>query len=45
MPKPSSPPSGMVDADNSGTFGGAGDYAIVLDHLNSTILFGPADVI
>jgi serralysin len=35
----------LVDADNSGSFGSAGDYAIVLDHLNSTSLFGPADVI
>ena len=35
----------LVDADNNGSFGSAGDYAIVLDHLNSTTLFGPADVI
>jgi hypothetical protein len=35
----------FVDHDNSGLFGSAGDYAIVLDHLNSTTLFGPADVI
>jgi hypothetical protein len=35
----------LVDADNNGSFGSAGDYAIVLDHLNSTTLFGPSDVI
>jgi hypothetical protein len=35
----------LVDADNSGTFGGPNDFAIVLDHLNNTTLFGPGDVI
>ena len=35
----------LVDADNSGGFGNAGDYAIVLDHLNSTSLFGNNDII
>jgi len=35
----------LVDADNNGSFGSAGDQAVVLDHLNSTTLFGPADVI
>jgi hypothetical protein len=35
----------LVDADNSHTFGSPNDYAIVLDHLNSTTLFGPQDVI
>ena len=37
----------LVDADNNHTFGGPGsnDYAIVLDGLNNTTLFGPQDVI
>jgi V8-like Glu-specific endopeptidase len=35
----------LVDANNTGSFGSLGDYAIVLDHLNSTTLFGPADLI
>jgi hypothetical protein len=36
----------FVDQDNSGFFGNpsSGDFAIVLDHLNSTTLFGPQDV-
>jgi Ca2+-binding RTX toxin-like protein len=34
----------LVDANSNNAFG-SGDYAIVLDHLNSTTLFGPADVI
>jgi Ca2+-binding RTX toxin-like protein len=35
----------LVDANSSGSFGSPADYAIVLDHLNSTTLFGPGDVI
>jgi hypothetical protein len=35
----------LVDANNNGSFGSPGDYAIVLNHLNSTTLFGPQDVI
>src|SRR5262249_45687887 len=35
----------LVDTDNNGSFGSAGDFAIVLDHFNSTTLFGPADFI
>ena len=35
----------LVDADNSGTFGGPNDYGIVLDHLNNINLFGTADLI
>ena len=35
----------LVDANSNHAFGSAQDYAIVLDHLNSTTLFGPADVI
>jgi hypothetical protein len=33
----------LVDANNNGAFG-AGDYAIVLDHLNNINLFGTADL-
>ena len=38
----------LVDANNTGVFVPGPpnvDYAIVLDHLNSTTLFGPQDVI
>ena len=38
----------LVDANNTGLFVPGppnDDYAIVLDHLNSTTLFGPQDVI
>ena len=36
----------LVDVNNDGAFDpGTNDYAIVLDGLNSTTLFGPADVI
>ena len=36
----------LVDANNNGHLdSGASDFAIVLDHLNSTTLFGAADVI
>ena len=35
----------LVDANSNGIFNAAGgDFAVVLDHLNSTTLFGPADV-
>src|SRR5262245_46933793 len=33
----------LVDANNGGLFDSVGDWAIVLDGLNSTTLFGPAD--
>jgi len=31
----------LVDADNNGSFGSAGDFAVVSDDLNRTTLFGP----
>ena len=35
----------LVDQNSGGAFGSAGDYGIVLDHLNNLSLFGAGDVI